>query len=132
MVQVVSNVVLIPSYPTTTISQSFTGLTLQVKQSISSGFNFSIITPQKEMAKNIHSTKAAEKTPKNTQPIEGDNLEKKRRNVHKETDSSYIYKGVYPYNHKRNLFTIQVASRILKQVHPDTGISNKTTRTDQL
>jgi len=51
--------------------------------------------------------KAAKKTaaPKPA-PKEGEETKKKRRKVRKETYSSYIYK-------------------VLKQVHPDTGISNK-------
>ncbi|KAJ8693775.1 histone H2B, variant 3 [Pleurotus ostreatus] len=49
-------------------------------------------------------SKAAKKTSKAAAPADGE--KKKRRKVRKETYSSYIYK-------------------VLKQVHPDTGISNK-------
>ncbi|EIN08493.1 histone-fold-containing protein [Punctularia strigosozonata HHB-11173 SS5] len=49
--------------------------------------------------------KAAKKTSKTTSG-DGESKDKKRRKVRKETYSSYIYK-------------------VLKQVHPDTGISNK-------
>ncbi|PCH35084.1 histone-fold-containing protein [Wolfiporia cocos MD-104 SS10] len=49
--------------------------------------------------------KAAKKTSKPA-PASGDDTKKKRRKTRKETYSSYIYK-------------------VLKQVHPDTGISNK-------
>jgi len=48
--------------------------------------------------------KAAKKTASKTKPAEGE--KKKRKKARKETYSSYIYK-------------------VLKQVHPDTGISNK-------
>jgi hypothetical protein len=57
-------------------------------------------------------------------------LKKKRKKVCRATYSSYIYKGVYTYNQKGDLFTILLVA--LKQVHPDTGISNKATCTDQL
>jgi histone H2B len=82
-------------------------------------------TTSKATAKTINNTKAAKKTYKKYQPAEGD--KKKRRKICRETYSSYIYKVVYPYNHKENLSTIA-----LKQVHPDTGISNKATCTDHL
>ncbi|KAH6906825.1 histone H2B [Coprinopsis sp. MPI-PUGE-AT-0042] len=59
-------------------------------------------TASKAPAKSADS-KAAKKTSKPA-PAEGD--KKKRKKVRKETYSSYIYK-------------------VLKQVHPDTGISNK-------
>ncbi|TDL22734.1 histone-fold-containing protein [Rickenella mellea] len=49
--------------------------------------------------------KAAKKTAKKSAPA-ADGEKKKRKKVRKETYSSYIYK-------------------VLKQVHPDTGISNK-------
>ncbi|KAI0036114.1 histone-fold-containing protein [Vararia minispora EC-137] len=49
--------------------------------------------------------KAAKKT-KSSSATAGDGEKKKRRKIRKETYSSYIYK-------------------VLKQVHPDTGISNK-------
>jgi hypothetical protein len=77
------------------------------------------------LAKTINSTKTAKNTSKKIQPAEGD--KKKRKKVHRETYSSYIYIGVYPYNHEGNLSTIA-----LKQVHPDTGISDKATFTDHL
>ncbi|KAF8625798.1 hypothetical protein AX15_005185 [Amanita polypyramis BW_CC] len=48
----------------------------------------------------------ATKAPKSTSGVPTENEKKKRRKVRKETYSSYIYK-------------------VLKQVHPDTGISNK-------
>ncbi|EGN93198.1 hypothetical protein SERLA73DRAFT_189692 [Serpula lacrymans var. lacrymans S7.3] len=49
-------------------------------------------------------TEASKKTASKSQPADGE--KKKRRKARKETYSSYIYK-------------------VLKQVHPDTGISNK-------
>jgi len=62
-------------------------------------------TASKAPAKTTEASKAAKKTSKKTAPAaEGE--KKKRRKVRKETYSSYIYK-------------------VLKQVHPDTGISNK-------
>jgi len=62
-------------------------------------------TASKAPAKADSGAKAAKKTATKPQaPAEGE--KKKRRKVRKETYSSYIYK-------------------VLKQVHPDTGISNK-------
>ncbi|KAF8121954.1 histone-fold-containing protein [Boletus reticuloceps] len=62
-------------------------------------------TASKAPAKADAGAKAAKKTASKSQPAaEGE--KKKRRKVRKETYSSYIYK-------------------VLKQVHPDTGISNK-------
>ncbi|KIM53533.1 hypothetical protein SCLCIDRAFT_17905 [Scleroderma citrinum Foug A] len=62
-------------------------------------------TASKAPAKPDAGTKAAKKTASKSQPAaEGE--KKKRRKLCKETYSSYIYK-------------------VLKQVHPDTGISNK-------
>jgi histone H2B len=62
-------------------------------------------TASKAPAKADSGAKAAKKTASKSQPpAEGE--KKKRRKVRKETYSSYIYK-------------------VLKQVHPDTGISNK-------
>ncbi|KAF8221007.1 histone-fold-containing protein [Tricholoma matsutake] len=60
-------------------------------------------TASKAPAKSTEGAKAAKKTAKPA-PVEGE--KKKRKKVRKETYSSYIYK-------------------VLKQVHPDTGISNK-------
>ncbi|KIM58902.1 hypothetical protein SCLCIDRAFT_1218253 [Scleroderma citrinum Foug A] len=62
-------------------------------------------TASKAPAKSDAGAKAAKKTAAKSQPAaEGE--KKKRRKLRKETYSSYIYK-------------------VLKQVHPDTGISNK-------
>jgi len=62
-------------------------------------------TASKAPAKPTEGAKAAKKTA--SKPTgEGGEEKKKRRKVRKETYSSYIYK-------------------VLKQVHPDTGISNK-------
>ncbi|KAH8113918.1 histone H2B [Phellopilus nigrolimitatus] len=60
-------------------------------------------TASKAPAKTV-ADKTSKKTAKKTAPADGE--KKKRRKVRKETYSSYIYK-------------------VLKQVHPDTGISNK-------
>ncbi|KAI6036244.1 hypothetical protein PISMIDRAFT_683640 [Pisolithus microcarpus 441] len=62
-------------------------------------------TASKAPAKSDAGSKAAKKTAPKAQPA-ADGDKKKRRKVRKETYSSYIYK-------------------VLKQVHPDTGISNK-------
>ncbi|KAH7921741.1 histone-fold-containing protein [Leucogyrophana mollusca] len=62
-------------------------------------------TASKAPAKSDAGAKAAKKTASKSQPA-ADGEKKKRRKVRKETYSSYIYK-------------------VLKQVHPDTGISNK-------
>ncbi|KAI6045781.1 histone-fold-containing protein [Pisolithus marmoratus] len=62
-------------------------------------------TASKAPAKSDGGSKAAKKTAPKAQPA-ADGEKKKRRKVRKETYSSYIYK-------------------VLKQVHPDTGISNK-------
>ncbi|PVF97424.1 putative HTB2-histone H2B.2 [Serendipita vermifera] len=59
----------------------------------------------KAPAKSTEGAKAAKKTAKKAAPA-GDSDKKKRKRSRKETYSSYIYK-------------------VLKQVHPDTGISNK-------
>jgi len=64
-------------------------------------------TASKAPAKTTEGSKAAKKTSKTAAvAASGDDTKKKRRKVRKETYSSYIYK-------------------VLKQVHPDTGISNK-------
>ena len=58
---------------------------------------------------------------KSAAPADGD--KKKRKKVRKETYSSYIYKGT-----RRSVAVISPCSHmhaVLKQVHPDTGISNK-------
>ncbi|EIM88986.1 histone-fold-containing protein [Stereum hirsutum FP-91666 SS1] len=63
-------------------------------------------TASKAPAKSTEGTKAAKKTSKTAASTGEPGEKKKRRKVRKETYSSYIYK-------------------VLKQVHPDTGISNK-------
>ncbi|KAG5719553.1 hypothetical protein E4T56_gene14188 [Termitomyces sp. T112] len=62
-------------------------------------------TASKAPAKSTEGSKAAKKTASKPSAA-GDGEKKKRKKVRKETYSSYIYK-------------------VLKQVHPDTGISNK-------
>ncbi|KAG6901061.1 histone H2B [Termitomyces sp. Mi166 len=62
-------------------------------------------TASKAPAKSSEGSKAAKKTASKPSTA-GDGEKKKRKKVRKETYSSYIYK-------------------VLKQVHPDTGISNK-------
>ncbi|KZP19443.1 histone-fold-containing protein, partial [Athelia psychrophila] len=63
-------------------------------------------TASKAPAKAESATKAAKKTASKTKAAPVDGEKKKRKKTRKETYSSYIYK-------------------VLKQVHPDTGISNK-------
>ncbi|TFK73547.1 histone-fold-containing protein [Pluteus cervinus] len=65
----------------------------------------STATASKAPAKSTEGAKAAKKTAKPA-ATGADGEKKKRKKVRKETYSSYIYK-------------------VLKQVHPDTGISNK-------
>ncbi|KAL4072534.1 histone-fold-containing protein [Scleroderma yunnanense] len=60
----------------------------------------------KTPAKTTEGVKAAKKTAKTAAPTVGAEEKPKRRRVRKETWSSYVYK-------------------VLKQIHPDTGISNK-------
>lgn len=64
----------------------------------------SAATASKAPAKSAEASKSAKKTAKAAPAADGE--KKKRKKVRKETYSSYIYK-------------------VLKQVHPDTGISNK-------
>ncbi|KAI0249198.1 histone-fold-containing protein [Lactifluus subvellereus] len=64
-------------------------------------------TGSKAPAKTTEGSKSAKKTSKTAAAAAApDDTKKKRRKLRKETYSSYIYK-------------------VLKQVHPDTGISNK-------
>jgi histone H2B len=77
----------------------------------------------KAPVKTTEGTKTAKKTSKTaTTPATGEE-KKKRKKVRKETYSSYIYKG-----NLRHVFSKSFWSDIfsvLKQVHADTGISNK-------
>ncbi|THG99168.1 hypothetical protein EW026_g3131 [Hermanssonia centrifuga] len=63
-------------------------------------------TPASTVASKAPKVDGASKAAKKTAPAPADGEKKKRRKARKETYSSYIYK-------------------VLKQVHPDTGISNK-------
>ncbi|KAG6900860.1 hypothetical protein C0993_009978 [Termitomyces sp. T159_Od127] len=78
-------------------------------------------TASKAPAKTEGAKKTASKS-KSAAPADGE--KKKRRKIRKETYSSYIYKGTALV-----LFHSVTAhpspSSVLKQVHPDTGISNK-------
>ena len=65
-------------------------------------------------------TEAGKKKP--AAPVDGE--KKKRKKVRKETYSSYIYKGSFSSFHTLQLF-VEILVSVLKQVHPDTGISNK-------
>ena len=80
-------------------------------------------TASKAPAKSTEGTKAAKKTsskPSADAPEE----KKKRRKVRKETYSSYIYKGESTWGLNLMAF-VNSNGLVLKQVHPDTGISNK-------
>ena len=96
-------------------------------------------TASKAPAKSTTETKAAKKTAKAAGGATGaDGEKKKRRKVRKETYSSYIYKGELHLG-ARVLISIASCTRcpsvlahiadkkktVLKQVHPDTGISNR-------
>ena len=70
-------------------------------------------------------SKAAKKTSK-AAASGGEGEKKKRRKGRKETYSSYIYKGASVQSERAELGThASFAHIVLKQVHPDTGISNK-------
>lgn len=80
-------------------------------------------TASKAPAKTPATTKATKKAAKTSGAAPAEGEKKKRRKVRKETYSSYIYKGPLP-----NILSVCIFSSIiavLKQVHPDTGISNK-------
>jgi histone H2B len=73
------------------------------------------------------SAKAGKKTSKPAPAAADGETKKKRRKARKETYSSYIYKGTL-VTHRRvgpTKLTLQLSCAVLKQVHPDTGISNK-------
>lgn len=83
-------------------------------------------TASKAPAKTTEGAKGAKGAKKTAKPAASgsDGEKKKRRKTRKETYSSYIYKGMslkessaIPLNTRHSL--------VLKQVHPDTGISNK-------
>jgi histone H2B len=82
-------------------------------------------TASKAPAKTTEGSKAAKKTSKTAAAAStGDEPKKKRRKLRKETYSSYIYKGACGHvdlGGQANL----ILEPVLKQVHPDTGISNK-------
>ena len=82
-------------------------------------------TASKAPAKATEGAKAAKKTSKAAAPADGE--KKKRKKVRKETYSSYIYKGMYRLSTSiwERFRIISFSSLVLKQVHPDTGISNK-------
>ena len=81
-------------------------------------------TASKAPAKTTAETKAkkATKTSSSADP----DAKKKRRKTRKETYSSYIYKGTRFRFLTRLVVWVQIfLLLVLKQVHPDTGISNK-------
>jgi histone H2B len=61
------------------------------------------------------------RTAKKAAPASGED-KKKRKRSRKETYSSYIYKGKLHFPVSPTIFSFLA---VLKQVHPDTGISNK-------
>jgi histone H2B len=63
----------------------------------------------------------ASRTAKKAAPASGED-KKKRKRSRKETYSSYIYKGELHFPVSPIIFSFLA---VLKQVHPDTGISNK-------
>jgi histone H2B len=66
------------------------------------------------------SVEAGKKKPTAAAP---DGEKKRRKKVRKETYSSYIYKGSFSLHFAT--FFVEILVIVLKQVHPDTGISNK-------
>ena len=81
-------------------------------------------TGSKAPAKTTEGSKAAKKTSKAAASAPADDTKKKRRKLRKETYSSYIYKGMHYCTSCQNGLNFW-AVIVLKQVHPDTGISNK-------
>lgn len=80
-------------------------------------------TASKAPAKAPVSNKASKKAAKTSSAATAEGGEKKkRRKVRKETYSSYIYKGVFLI---LSMATRLILVAVLRQVHPDTGISNK-------
>ena len=82
-----------------------------------------ISTASKAPAKTTTSDKAAKKTAKKSAPSTADGEKKKKKKVRRETYSSYIYKGELCF--LSDTLRVTDATLVLKQVHPDTGISNK-------
>ena len=80
-------------------------------------------TASKAPAKTTSETKAKKAT-KTSTTTDGE-AKKKRRKTRKETYSSYIYKGTRFAFQLSRFFNSELWSLVLKQVHPDTGISNK-------
>jgi histone H2B len=79
-------------------------------------------TASKAPAKPAEGAKSAKKT--SSKPAaEPSDEKKKRRKVRKETYSSYIYKGESIFSN--SVIDVNLNGSVLKQVHPDTGISNK-------
>lgn len=74
----------------------------------------------KTPAKTADKAKKATKTSAAATGADGE--KKKRRKIRKETYSSYIYKGEHHLAYSKLGLTLVP---VLRQVHPDTGISNK-------
>ena len=72
------------------------------------------------------STSAKPKAAKKTSSKEdAEGTMKKRKKARKETYSSYIYKGTSCQRASRDPLANDFTCIVLRQVHPDTGISNK-------
>lgn len=83
-------------------------------------------TAGKAPASTASKAPAAEKATKTAKKTaSGDGDKKKKRRVRKETYASYIYKGELSSSSGFKRVDDLVVSSVLKQVHPDTGISNK-------
>lgn len=93
-------------------------------------------TASKAPAKTTEGAKASKATKKTSKSTGEDGEKKKRKKTRKETYSSYIYKGASrSIFHFMLLWSVDGANAslwffssffaVLKQVHPDTGISNK-------
>jgi hypothetical protein len=76
-------------------------------------------TASKAPAKSTEGVKATKKT-RDDAPADGE--KKKRKKVRKETYSSYIYKGKF-FNMQCLIVLTTTVLIVLKQVHPDMGIS---------
>lgn len=80
-------------------------------------------TASKAPAKQPVAEKAT-KTAKKTAGADGEKKGGKKRKIRKETYGTYIYKGEHELVTLNELQLMQ-SPLVLKQVHPDTGISNK-------
>jgi histone H2B len=83
-------------------------------------------TASKQPAKTVEGAKGAKKTAKTAGPLAAGEEKKKRRKGRKETYSSYIYKGAASLlDVASNQYLSNHATLVLRQVHPEIGISHK-------